>query len=283
MIIQMPSLGNHGRLGNQIFQFFFLKILEEKLGCEIRYPSWSGTHMFGIAPSAPIELVKTTLNLDDSDNSGKRNTGPDEDFDIICREISVADRAIVDITGYFQYHTSYLRPHAGIFSRSFSLAPALADQLATALAVINPEARQIIGIHIRRGDFLTLNGSRAFWAHSFDSVFQAIDDLICSSLYDILIYLASDDVDACAAEFDRRGMPFATSTNLFRAADDYGKLLCDFWMLTQADYLLTSNSSFSVAAAMRNEKARIFLRPSPKEDRMLPFDPWNTHVLLRKA
>jgi hypothetical protein len=33
---------------------------------------------------------------------------------------------------------------------------------------------------------------------------------------------------------------------------------------------------------MLNEKASIFLRPNPEVDNFIPFDPWNSDVLLKK-
>ena len=53
----------------------------------------------------------------------------------------------------------------------------------------------------------------------------------------------------------------------------------DFHILAEADLLAISNSSFSVAAAMLNSRARIFVRPDPSQSRLVPFDPWNTEVL----
>jgi hypothetical protein len=51
--------------------------------------------------------------------------------------------------------------------------------------------------------------------------------------------------------------------------------------LAAADLLAVSNSSFSVAAAMLNTRARACMRPDPIECRLVPFDPWNTEVLWR--
>jgi hypothetical protein len=51
MIIQMSTLGTNGRFANQIFQYFFLKLVEKELNYEIRYPMWLGASVFNIPPS----------------------------------------------------------------------------------------------------------------------------------------------------------------------------------------------------------------------------------------
>ena len=48
MIIQMSTLGENGRFGNQIFQYFFLKLVEIELGYEIRTNPWLGNLIFSL-------------------------------------------------------------------------------------------------------------------------------------------------------------------------------------------------------------------------------------------
>jgi hypothetical protein len=56
----------------------------------------------------------------------------------------------------------------------------------------------------------------------------------------------------------------------------------DFYLLSACDICAVSNSSFSVAACMLNEKARLFLRPSLKAEKLIAFDPWDTEVILKE-
>ena len=48
MIVQMSDLNDErfGRFGNQLFKFFFLKIIQHEIDCEIRYPNWLGNLAF---------------------------------------------------------------------------------------------------------------------------------------------------------------------------------------------------------------------------------------------
>jgi hypothetical protein len=58
--------------------------------------------------------------------------------------------------------------------------------------------------------------------------------------------------------------------------------LLDFYVMTQADALAISNSSFSFLAALLNERAEAFVRPSLEERTLAPFDPWDSPVLLER-
>jgi hypothetical protein len=54
----------------------------------------------------------------------------------------------------------------------------------------------------------------------------------------------------------------------------------DFYILTQLDVVAISNSSFSFVASMLNERAKFFCRPSLLSNKIIPFDPWDSYVLL---
>ena len=83
--------------------------------------------------------------------------------------------------------------------------------------------------------------------------------------------------------FEREGFGCVTRNDLFSEMDQTMGLGVDFYMMAHADALLISNSSFSYAAAMCNKKARIFMRPGGRTGGFIPFDPWNSHVLIPRA
>ena len=55
----------------------------------------------------------------------------------------------------------------------------------------------------------------------------------------------------------------------------------DFYVLSQCDVLAISNSTFSFAAAMLNERGKFFFRPHLLQEKLIAFDPWNSEPLLR--
>jgi hypothetical protein len=45
--VSMTSLGRHGRWGNSVFQYMFLKSFAREYGLECEVPTWPGQRLFG--------------------------------------------------------------------------------------------------------------------------------------------------------------------------------------------------------------------------------------------
>ena len=73
-----------------------------------------------------------------------------------------------------------------------------------------------------------------------------------------------------------------TSDDLFTYEDDSTRLLIDFFMMTKSNINVIANSSLSYFASMKNTNSKIFLRPHPDNTYLIPYDPWNSNVLLTK-
>lgn len=50
----------------------------------------------------------------------------------------------------------------------------------------------------------------------------------------------------------------------------------DFYILSQADILAISNSTYSAAAAMLNTNVTVFMRPGFEQKRLVQYAPWNS-------
>lgn len=278
MIVQMSDLGDNGRFGNQIFQFFFLKMAEQALGCDIRCPYWDGIGLFDLQPTAAIEASPEAIDLEPMTS---RSRGPQEQLDFLKNALQASERQLVDIKGYFQYHTVFFQQHRNLFLETFSVRPLFIDQVRQALARIGMQDRFVIGVHVRRGDYLQFDNKHPlFWGSSAASIRAAIEDLGASSLRNAIIYVCSDDLDYARDIFQGYGVPVITNRQLFSQSSEFSDLAVDFVMLTLAKALLISNSSLSFVASMLNTACRINLRPCPREDKFIPFDPWNSHVIL---
>ena len=92
------------------------------------------------------------------------------------------------------------------------------------------------------------------------------------------LYIASDEPAKVLPDFARFAPASAADLGVDLGA---AGLFGDFHALTQADVLAISNSSFSFAAAMLNRRGTIFLRPDADLEKLIPFAPWNSEVLLR--
>ncbi len=282
MTISMSTFGNNGRFGNQIFQYFFLKILQIELNEEIMLPAWFEQDIFETPVCDGIEnRVRIDVNLEQP--SG-RDCGPDVHLSMLKDIKNINNNFDINISGYFQYHTSTIIKYKQLFLDTFFINLLVRSTVESALLKLNPLSKKIIGIHVRRGDYLLFGESHDYiWTASMNSVVKTIADLLMGGYSNAIIYLATDDPQYVEDQFQARGIPFISNKHLKNDTANISELACDFEMLARADVLLISNSTLSFAASLINRKSKIFLRPSPTEDRFLPFDPWNSHVLLSRG
>jgi hypothetical protein len=141
----------------------------------------------------------------------------------------------------------------------------------------------VLAVHVRRGDYLQYDATHPyFWGASVDGVVKTISDILDGGAKNIVVYLCSDDLNYCSAAFHARNVPHITWRELDEFADSDRQLALDFSVMAAADILLAGNSSFSIASSLINEKGRMFFRPSPTFDGMVPYIPWSTEILLTK-
>ncbi len=278
MIIQMSDLNDErlGRFGNQLFKFFFLKIIQHEIDCEIRYPNWLGNLAFNIPNSLnPVES-KDILVIH-----------PDSNFSLnevlaLIREKIISGSTAIDVKGFFQFHTIEFSKYKDIFDETFKINPLLLNQIEFALDKVNPHGSDLVSIHIRRGDYTNYKDNPFFWTTSMHSIINSLDDLKAASFKEELVYICSDDMNYCSTEFSEKNISYISADNLFSYQEESIRLLVDFFVMAKSSVNIISNSSLSFFASMLNKKSRIFLRPGPAKEALVPYDPWNSNVLIAK-
>lgn len=185
--------------------------------------------------------------------------------------------------GFFQFHSQIFRPYREYFCSLFQPVDDLKLALEDGLNILRSKGKTIVGIHIRRGDYITEP-----WV-GFTLIFpskwycQWLEE-VWDELEDPVLLLCSDDLNSILPDFEK----FAPIT--FRDLDvklpDRIKDLdiefyIDFFMLSRCDVVCTSNSNFSFVACMLNDNAKIFVRPNwDFSDKFVAFDPWDSEPLL---
>ncbi len=229
-IVTFSNLGRIGQFGNQLFQYAFMRLLAENMGGTHACPEWIGQKLFGLVdPPMPSPF-------------------PAEMF---------------EIAGWFQYHTSFYKPHRDKLRKwfTFTTPPFI-------------ETRDIIAIHLRRGDYTTSTHGFAFIPP--DEWYLDWLNEIWHTYAKPVLYIATDDLQAAE--------PFLKFNPVMGLQPD--SLAHDFYALTQAKALAISNSTFSFAAAMLNTQAREFVRPVidqyPMTGSLQHFDPWDSEPLLHR-
>jgi hypothetical protein len=291
-VLTMSSIGQLGRFANQLFQYAFLRICAQQSGARVECPAWIGQTLFGhqdapISQRLPPAIEIKDLNVEQSL------------FDVIpvfipyiekladAKSSRIGSDALnaglsnVDLWGFFQFHTHAWKPHQQYFRSLFEPVDDLKLALDDGLKLLRSKGKTIVGIHLRRSDYLT--EPRAGFTLVFPTKWYCEWlDGIWAELEDPILLLCSDDLDGIIDDFAKFS-PVATRDLKIQLPVGMEELdfYTDFYMLSQCDVVCSSNSNFSFVACMLNQQAQIFVRPHwDFSSRFISFDPWDSDPVL---
>jgi hypothetical protein len=292
-VLTMSSLGQLGRFGNQLFQYAFLRICAKNSGARVECPPWIGQTLFGhneppISKRLPpaIERRDVGENLFDDipefipyleklASASSSRVGSE----------ALVDHGLVnvDLWGFFQVPTRFLRPHKEYFRSLFQPVSDLKSPLEDGLNLLRSKGKTIVGIHIRRGDFITVPLAgftfvvpSKWWCDWLDEIWGKLESPV--------LFLCSDELDSIIHDFDKFSPVTSRDLNVKlpeRMKDLNVEFYIDFFMLSNCDVVGISNSIFSFTACMLNERGKMFVRPHwDLSTKFTVFDPWNREPLL---
>jgi hypothetical protein len=256
--IQMTRLGITGRFGNQLLQYAFVRFYAQQHGLTAEVPDWIGRDLFDLDDPLPsVALSKVDESELDFFESLNGRAGP-----ILLER---------DVTGYFCGSTALWGARADAFRALFAPGHKIRPLLDRAWTRLADAGRTIVAIHLRRSDF----GYAGFWIAPVDWYLTWLRR-IWPDLHDPVLYVATDTraLVPSFAEF-----PCWDASKL--GVDIPGaEFMVDHHILSKADHVAISNSTFSFTAAMLNTRANSFVRPHPNRRELIPFEPWSADVLL---
>ena len=237
----MPTLGRRGRFANQLFQYAYLRIAAEQRGAIVQTPAWSGQELFGwrdpLVEEGPITATVNDRAIDDHDL-------------YLNRTEPIGER--VEFIGFFQCHSRHFLPHREFLRRLFVFRPDLQKRFGEVVEQLRQGGRPLVAVHLRRGDY----GEGQFFRAPVKWYADWLDS--AAAPRDPAIYLCSEEPAALVDGFRPRTVMHA---GLLPNLSPRLASILDFYVLTQADALAISNSSFSFMASMLNERAATFVRP----------------------
>lgn len=256
--IAMSTLGMNGRFGNQVLQYGFLHVYAQRHGLTVQTPAWLGQSMFDL--DDPLVTPSLPLLVDDASGGTL--------LDKLPRPVRN-----IDLYGYCQYHTSHFAPEERMLFRSlFTPTASLGTPIDSAIGRLR-RGRTLIAIHLRRGDY---GHGRYFIAPT--SCYRAWLQENWDRWDRPLLYIASDAIDDVLPDFAEFG-PVTERDLGIELPNEYG-FYADFRVLSRADAVAISNSTFSFAACMLNDRTTAFVRPVLNERKLVPFDPWDAVPVL---
>jgi Glycosyl transferase family 11 len=289
-VLTMSSLGKFGRFGNQLFQYAFLRICAAESGARTECPPWIGQTLFGhqdatISRRLPpaIERKDSLENLFDviPEFIPYIEKLADAKSSLVGKEALESGLVNVDLWGFFQFHTRHFKSHQQYFRSLFQPTNDLKLALEEGLNTLRSKGKTIVGIHIRRRDYLveprmgfTLVFPTQWYREWLESIWHDLENPV--------LFLCSDDLDSIIADFDQFTPVTTADLNiqLPTGIQDINFYI-DFFMLSQCDVVCSSNSNFSFVACMLNQQAEMFVRPHwDFSSRFIRFDPWDSPPLL---
>jgi hypothetical protein len=241
----------------------------------VNIEGWLGNHIFDL----PIE--KNHINCDTSYVSQQNYSclyNPEKVL-LDIHELASQGSMIIDLYGYFQFHTSHYQDEKEFIFNLFKPTEIANKFISNIQGIIN---KKITALHIRRGDYATYSDHPFFWTCDIENTLLHLINNHSDILLKNIIYISSDDLNYCKIILDKFGINYISNQNFTQGNSENDKLLIDFLFMRNADSLIISNSSLSFFAAMLNTNCDAFLRPSPDQVSLVDFDPWNSSVLLSK-
>ncbi len=316
--LTMACLGHQGSWGNAVLQYVFLRCFSRAQGFHWQTPRWIGSAILDQA-DPPLSFRPPVVVGDGfSAHCAVFDRQAPFDRDLLRAQHLAATRGRrylllrqpalassddldwpfrhADLEGFFFARGGALAPHRELVQSLFRPAPAIAERAQAAVATLRAAAGTLVGIHVRRSDFLTSGLVQSFelvtptatYREWLDGIWPSLDRprlLVCSdSPGEVLPAFARyQPITAAELGFTIDGLVAPEEHAWSRG--DHGVARApgfypDWYLLSQCDMVAISNSSFSFSACLANARARRFMRPTFPTGALERFDPWQSEPLL---
>lgn len=257
-VVSMATLGSYGRFGNQLFQWAFLKLYAIRSNCRVQGGSWIGNQLYGAQAESPDPTLPRQIFIE--------FTGVERTL-WYMREPQIN----IDFQGFFQEIPSSWRRHKQLFRLLFQPTPAIAQPIDQWLHDHVPAGSTLVGLHIRRGDYLVYDHVQFPWFRPIPiEWYRTLLDKIWPTLERPVLIFASDEAMLIRHFHDYK--PLMLPAPLL--ADPSIQYFPDFHALSRCDVLTVINSSFSRMASLLGADARRFFLPNMSASAFEPYDPW---------
>ncbi|MGB3512534.1 MAG: FkbM family methyltransferase [Microcoleaceae cyanobacterium] len=240
-VITMSTLGKKGGLGNQIFEYAFLKIYAQENGLSVETPLWVGQELFGHQDREISEELPVVVEENDR---------------VIFNNTEVWKN--VDFQGEFLYHTRYYASRQEYFKSLFQPVAEIESQVKVAWEKLKSGGKTIIGLHLQPD---TPSEWYKIW---LNGLWETLDEPV--------LFIASDNLEEVPLVYFEEYHPITVQDLGGEVNGEY----LDFYLLSNCDFVAISNTAFAFAACLLNEGGKYFFRPHFPTAKLIPFQPWNS-------
>jgi len=232
-MITFSKLGNHGRLGNQMFQYSLLKTISLKNGFTLAIPKQN--HQL-------LECFDIKCKVYDLENEKTLNALSrfhkiyEKSFDFDENMFHVNDNS--DLAGNFQTER-YFNEYRDEILIDFTFNKEISDKALEICNNLKQQNKQLVSLHVRRGDYVNLQNYHPLCDIEYYK--NAVNNF-----ENVKVVCFSDDIEWCKKEFGFIEDIFFSETN-----NPY----VDLCLMSLCDHNIIANSSYSWWGAWLNKNS----------------------------
>jgi hypothetical protein len=305
-IFTMPGFAHYGRWGNMVFQYLFMDALaaNNDASIELNREEESLAERLNLytdlANISPVKTQADNILIDSfhlffgwlnyfppyfwraiyvSKILGKKCFILNDAKEAITQPIVVAGNAVMEVEGLFVVNPKlYAGRRELILNKLLQPTPTFNAAIENCMNNLGRN-KTIIGIHIRRGDFVREPLEQGFQIPVATKYIVKWLSENLAAFHDPVIYVCSDDSNAFK-EIESAGFKVLTSKHIMPETDSFLQYeQLDWEILRRCNVIINSNSTFSFSTSLLNRMQPVCYRFSFKQKKFISFDPWQAEPL----
>ena len=225
-MITFIKFGQHGRLGNQLFQYAMLKSVSLKTNYTLKLPDIKNTDLQYFEVSCPAVEETDLKHID--------KTFIDEPAFRFRAEVFDQDD-FINFHGYYQSE-KYFKEFEREIRKEFTFKKHISE-LAHCEMKKYTSGKPLVSVHVRRGDYLTVHNGLFHTPCNMKYYEKAM-----SQFEDVKFLVFSDDIKWCKENIRGKNISYCEGNSA----------IIDFAMMSLCNHNILANSSFSWWSAWLN-------------------------------
>jgi hypothetical protein len=240
-MITFSHLGNHGRLGNQMFQYAMLLGVSQKTGFTVAIPK----EVHSLADCFKIKTKVYDINIDGQKIVNLAKRYQENNFHFEDTVFTAGDN--IDYRGNYQTD-KYFKHCEALIREQFTFKDEIREASSKFINSLR-EHKELVSVHVRRGDYLDKQDYHPIQTVGwYETCFNKFD------VNNATFVIFSDDIEWCKKNFSSKyDIKFSNLSSQYE----------DLCAMSLCDHNIIANSSFSWWGAWLNKSlAKKVVAPS---------------------
>ena len=285
----MSEMGNYSRLGNQMFQYAFMKNISLLLNLPIRLRTLNKGEYYKIRLNECFKLpVSATSNVEypfdhKEENVYECREGDNMEYqERMIEELKNVKNKIININGYFQSEKYFKTIKHELF-KDFQFNDQIENKSLNFINSLLDKYDRLTALHVRRGDIVNNTNvypviTEKYIKNAINYMNSKVNNIKIETKNDIteieikqsnnLFLIFSDDHNYCQTELklilDNLNIQYLLVKDIGNKEDCEKNEYIDLCIMSKCHHFITSCSSYSFwGAYLSNNKGKIIISPKP--------------------